>query len=191
MEEAKKERVAKQKEREIRNVERAMQRDERPPSAVQLVADLPKHGKGHPLQRREMKDGIEKASRMAGLSTASLGKFDDRLNGETADARISDQKKRTLVNAHDMGEKAYLDRMSEKMVKEHSESVLNVEKAMGRLEADQRRHRHQEKIDAALQSDSKPRSHKTRSKKKSTVDALPKLKVTSRQKNLKKRQKRR
>ena len=191
MEEAKKERVAKQKERERRNVERAMQQEERPPSSVRLVADLPKHGKGHPLQRKEMKEGIEKASRMAGMSTASLGKFDDRLNGEAADERISDQKKRTLVNAHEMGEKAYMDKMSEKMVKEHSENVLNVEKAMGRLEADQRRQRHQDKIDAALQSDSKPRSHKTRSKKKSMHEALPKLKVTSRQKNMKKRQKRR
>ena len=164
-----------------------MSKGDRLPSSVQLMSDLPKHGKGHPLQRKDMKEEIEKASKMAGLSTASMGKFDVRQQGEAPDERTSNRKKRSLVNTHELGEKQFMEKMSQKLLKEHSENVLNVEKAMGRLEADKRRQRHQEKITEYTNS-KKPRSQGKRSKKHDEQQ-LPKLKVTSKQKKIKKRKK--
>lgn len=187
MKTAKKERVERQKKRELRNVQRAVKQGERLPTSVQLVADLPKAGKGHPLGRKKLKDGIETASKIAGLSTASMGKFDKALEGEAADERISVRKKRTLVNVNEQGEKKFLQKMSERLVKRQAENVLDVEKAVGKIEAEKRRKRHQEKIEEEQATPKRQRSQKKM--KKRQLEPLPKLKTTSAQKRVQKRKK--
>eukprot|EP00210_Caulerpa_lentillifera_P004970 g4744.t1 len=185
-------RIKKQQQREMKNVQRLVKMGGKLPETVKLAAKLPMHGKGHPNDRKEMKGSLGTASRIAGLSTASMGKFDVRLEGESKDERVSKPKKRTLVSNKETSEKEYIKKLTQKMVKENSENILNTEKAMGYLEAENRKKRHQEKILDQLEDNTttkRQRSQKKRSTRNGGVQnlTLPKMKLTTRQKKMKRR----
>lgn len=193
LEGSRKQQIANQNRRELQNLQRAVKGGGKLPETVKLASQLPLHGRGHPTERRKVKTSLGRASKMAGISTASMGKFDVPLEGESKDERISKSKKRSLVNQKETDEKTYIKKLTQKMVKENSEKVLNTEKAMGYLEAETRKKRHQEKILDELKDTNIKQQRK---KKKSTRNGvqknvtLPKFKITTRQKNIKRRSRR-
>ncbi|KAK9811038.1 hypothetical protein WJX73_008233 [Symbiochloris irregularis] len=76
--EEKREGVKAQEKRQLANA-KASAKAGAPPSTLRLAATLPSKGKGKPNKRRELADDVRSASRQAGVSTASMGKFDQRL----------------------------------------------------------------------------------------------------------------
>ncbi|KAL0031736.1 hypothetical protein WJX79_004189 [Trebouxia sp. C0005] len=80
----KKARLASQEGRQLKNKQASDKIHGKPmlPPTLKLAASLPEHGKGVPTKRRELKADVKSASHQAGVSTASMGKFDKRLPNE-------------------------------------------------------------------------------------------------------------
>ena len=93
---------------------------------------------------------VKAASFQAGVSTASMGKFDKRLAGEKPDERQPANKRRTFlpVAAHKGVERKSVSAMADKIMREKADDIVEVGKAAGRLEAVAREHRHQAKAPA-------------------------------------------
>ncbi|KAN0018265.1 hypothetical protein ACTFIU_010879 [Dictyostelium citrinum] len=118
LEDEKNERVAKQKKREQRNFDEASMRQ------MSNVGKTLSFDKDH---RPQIKSDMEKVFDVAKLSTASLGKFDKRVENEK-DAPKRGKKKLAGLGAGDVAQESenntkLVDRMFKK------ENVLNVDKA--------------------------------------------------------------
>ena len=88
---------------------------------------------------------IEAASLQAGVSTASLGKFDRRLAGEKKGERRVLGKRRKLMPVVDSTERSRVSSLVDKIMRERSDDIVDVGRAMGKLEAAAREERHQQK----------------------------------------------
>lgn len=91
---------------------------------------------------------MNEASLAAGLSTASMGKFDRQVKGEKVGERIHVSKKRKLVATGT--EHTSMSKMADKMVREKSDEALDIGRAVSKLEADKRKQRHTEKVKGAI-----------------------------------------
>ncbi|KAK9841014.1 hypothetical protein WJX81_005502 [Elliptochloris bilobata] len=123
------------------------------PPTLQLAASLPEHGRGRPVKRREIRDDIKAASRQAGVSTASGGKFDAVLPGEKPGERAAPGKcKRPLVDkvADRSGtENTKVLGMVDKILRERADDILDVGRAVRGLEGERRAERSAAKASAA------------------------------------------
>ncbi|EFJ46846.1 hypothetical protein VOLCADRAFT_118049 [Volvox carteri f. nagariensis] len=123
------------------------------PASLRLAATLPgeggkKVGKGmdKSLRRKELKQDIKSASRLAGISTASIGKFDKRLAGEKPGERAPLGKRRQFMSVTDVkSERSKIGSLADKFLKERSDDIVDIRKAMGKFEADAREERRQAK----------------------------------------------
>ncbi|GIL88312.1 hypothetical protein Vretifemale_16225, partial [Volvox reticuliferus] len=122
------------------------------PASLRLAATLPSEGGkvgkgvGKSLRRKELKDDIKTASRLAGISTASIGKFDKRLAGEKPGERAPLGKRRHFTSVTDTkAERSKIGSIAEKLLKERSDDILDIRKAMTRMESEAREARHQAK----------------------------------------------
>lgn len=127
---AKKERVAKNKKQQERNLRGGA--NAVAPSLA-LTASLPFEGSRSGAQGKKLLrgnvDDAKIAKDVASLSTASVGKFDKKLDGEKAGRPKG--KQRTRLPVTDMGkEKVLLDTAVNRVLKRESEGVLNMEKAV-------------------------------------------------------------
>lgn len=95
-EKARKERVQQNKRNEAQNVEAAIKAGALP-SSVKLTTKLDANAKrGQIAKGKAMKDDIANASYLAGVSTASLGKFDKRLRGEKGPRKLPGARQKHL-----------------------------------------------------------------------------------------------
>ncbi|MEW5297562.1 MAG: hypothetical protein WDW36_000766 [Sanguina aurantia] len=138
-----KERVKQQGKRQLGNVKDAMKSGgvSALPVTLRLAATLPTDGEsagsGRGLKRKGLKDEIKQASRQAGVSTASLGKFDRRLRGEKDGERAPIGKRRKFSSVTDVvGEKAKLTSFADRFLRERADDIVDVKKAIGKYEND-------------------------------------------------------
>eukprot|EP00873_Tetraselmis_striata_P004784 jgi/Tetstr1/425048/TSEL_015513.t1 len=113
------------------------------PAGLQLVSDLgagPAKERG--TRRRALKEEIKAASRTAGTATASVGKFDRVARGEKEGDRKAGKRKQ-LPALIDGKEGRRTTSVVDRIIRERSDDVeLDLNKAMGRFEADARELRH-------------------------------------------------
>lgn len=82
------------------------------------------------------------AQRAAGLSTASLGRFDSQLKGEGV-RKLPGKKRNFGPNIDPSGTIDTSTRnLADKIVRERSDTIVDVGRAMGKLEAARREARH-------------------------------------------------
>ncbi|KAG1655123.1 hypothetical protein FOA52_012541 [Chlamydomonas sp. UWO 241] len=137
-----KERVNKNKKQQLDNVKEAVKVGAYLPTTVKLASSLSENGRtGGPTERgkrKHMKDEIKTAHLQAGVSTASMGKFDRRLKGERDGERNPDGKRRKFMSATDTGaERSKLTGFADKLIRERSDDILDMKKAMGKFDADE------------------------------------------------------
>uniref|UniRef100_A0A061RH30 Ribosome biogenesis regulatory protein n=1 Tax=Tetraselmis sp. GSL018 TaxID=582737 RepID=A0A061RH30_9CHLO len=144
----KKERVAKNAKQQKENLKRSAKAGGKSvlPASLQLVTDLGTGpGKERSARRRHLKDEIKAASKTAGLATASVGKFDRQARGEKPGERLSGKRKQRPA-LFDGSEGRRAAGVADRIIREKSDDVdLNVEKAVGRFEAEARELRHSAK----------------------------------------------
>ncbi|CAK0734961.1 hypothetical protein CVIRNUC_000508 [Coccomyxa viridis] len=137
----KRERVKAQRQRQVANV-KASSKDRGGPVALpptlKLAAALPAHGKGKPSKRQEIQDDIKAASKQAGVSTASMGKFDERLPGERPGERNIGQKGKAVgpvaAAPGQEGKKAL--GLVDHILRERADDIVDMDKAVRRVEAE-------------------------------------------------------
>eukprot|EP00191_Tetraselmis_sp_GSL018_P024162 CAMPEP_0177623714 /NCGR_PEP_ID=MMETSP0419_2-20121207/29050_1 /TAXON_ID=582737 /ORGANISM="Tetraselmis sp., Strain GSL018" /LENGTH=344 /DNA_ID=CAMNT_0019124285 /DNA_START=140 /DNA_END=1176 /DNA_ORIENTATION=+ len=144
----KKERVAKNAKQQKENLKRSAKAGGKSvlPASLQLVTDLGTGpGKERSARRRHLKDEIKAASKTAGLATASVGKFDRQARGEKpGDGSRGSGSSGTALFDGSEGRRAA--GVADRIIREKSDDVdLNVEKAVGRFEAEARELRHSAK----------------------------------------------
>lgn len=128
-------------------------------------------------------DQMNEASITAGVSTASMGKFDRHVRGEKVGERTHVSKKRKLVATG--SEHTSMSKMADKMVREKSDEALDIGRAVSKLEAEKRKQRHTEKVKGAIEvgfggkKGKKSFLNKSRTKVKSTKGRDPQKKGIS------------
>ncbi|KAK9916893.1 hypothetical protein WJX75_008410 [Coccomyxa subellipsoidea] len=135
------ERVKDQQKRQLQNIKasaKAVGSSAALPPTLKLAAALPAHGKGKPTKRKEMHDDIKQASRQAGVSTASMGKFDERLPGEKAGERVTSSKRQKYdpVSGKAGTELKKSAGLVDRIIREHADDILDSDKAVRRVEAE-------------------------------------------------------
>eukprot|EP00879_Flechtneria_rotunda_P032375 GHRR01035571.1.p1 GENE.GHRR01035571.1~~GHRR01035571.1.p1 ORF type:complete len:249 (+),score=92.20 GHRR01035571.1:471-1217(+) len=113
------------------------------PATLRLAATLPEKGRGKPIKRKELRDEIKTMSLLSGFSTASMGKFDKRLPGEKeGERKLPGKRRKFLPVAGTAAERDLISKTADKLLRERSADVLDLNKAIGRLEAEARQQRH-------------------------------------------------
>ena len=85
---------------------------------------------------------------MAGVSTASLGRFDKQIRGE-APRKLPGKKRKFAPNLDPSGAADdAAKKLADKVVRERSSDIVDIQRAMGKLEAARREARHEEKVRA-------------------------------------------
>eukprot|EP00197_Chlamydomonas_leiostraca_P004525 CAMPEP_0202860350 /NCGR_PEP_ID=MMETSP1391-20130828/2092_1 /ASSEMBLY_ACC=CAM_ASM_000867 /TAXON_ID=1034604 /ORGANISM="Chlamydomonas leiostraca, Strain SAG 11-49" /LENGTH=339 /DNA_ID=CAMNT_0049539505 /DNA_START=64 /DNA_END=1079 /DNA_ORIENTATION=- len=93
-------------------------------------------------KRKELKEEIKLASRLSGVSTASMGKFDRKLKGEKPGERAPLGKRRQFAAVTDTaGERAKMGGLADRFIRERADDILDVKKAIGKFEAEAREER--------------------------------------------------
>lgn len=117
------------------------------PATVRLsaAADVERHrggGRGKPVLKKELKEDLRAANRLAGVSTASMGKFDRRLKGEKDGERSLLARRRRALGVTDVGaERGLMKGAADKFLRERVTDVLDVQRAITRLESEGREER--------------------------------------------------
>lgn len=143
--------VKRQKHNQVANVKAALKAGGKHaiPATLQLASALPQSSKQQPKvqpNRKLLKDQIKQASLLSGISTASMGKFDKRLRGEKEGERVAPGKRRKFAAVEDTGtDRQRMLGLADRFLRERADDVVDVRKAIGRLEADAREERHQAK----------------------------------------------
>lgn len=114
------------------------------PATVRLTAaaDVERHrggGRGKPVLKRELKEDLRAANRLAGVSTASMGKFDRRLKGEKDGERALLARRAKALGVTETGaERTAMRGAADKFLRERATDVLDVQRAITRLEGEGR-----------------------------------------------------
>eukprot|EP00199_Chlamydomonas_sp_CCMP681_P001895 CAMPEP_0119109276 /NCGR_PEP_ID=MMETSP1180-20130426/17822_1 /TAXON_ID=3052 ORGANISM="Chlamydomonas cf sp, Strain CCMP681" /NCGR_SAMPLE_ID=MMETSP1180 /ASSEMBLY_ACC=CAM_ASM_000741 /LENGTH=370 /DNA_ID=CAMNT_0007095017 /DNA_START=97 /DNA_END=1205 /DNA_ORIENTATION=- len=152
MDETKKKNVVKNKKQQLHNAKMAAKAGALP-STLKLAAVL---GSGGPsttskaggqhatprTKRKDLKEEIKMASRLSGVSTASLGKFDQKLKGEKPGERAPLGKRRKFLPVTDTNaDHSRFTSMADRFLRERSEDVIDVRKAIVKHEAGAREER--------------------------------------------------
>jgi regulator of ribosome biosynthesis len=96
VERERREKVKQNRRSEAQNVKEAIKQGA-VPSSVKLATKLdPKASRGQITKGRALKGDIQNASYLAGVSTASMGKFDKRLKGEKGERKLPGFRKKHL-----------------------------------------------------------------------------------------------
>ncbi|KAK9810312.1 hypothetical protein WJX72_008404 [[Myrmecia] bisecta] len=134
------------------------------PATIKLAAALPEHGKGKPVKRKEMKADLAGASLRAGVSTASMGKFDKRVTGEKDGERNPAGKRRKFMplTGNTGAETSKVTGVVDRILREKSDDIIDVNRAVGKLEADRREDRHQAKLTGNTDAEGKLQKAKGR-----------------------------
>ncbi|CAL8467031.1 g6567 [Coccomyxa elongata] len=137
----KRERVKDQQKRQLQNIKasaKAVGSSAAVPPTLKLAAALPAHGKGKPTKRKDMHDDIKQASRQAGVSTASMGKFDERLPGEKPGERVISSKRQKFdpVSGKSGTELKKAAGLVDRIIREHADDIMDADKAVRRVEAE-------------------------------------------------------
>jgi regulator of ribosome biosynthesis len=117
------------------------------PATVRLsaAADVERHrggGRGKPVLKKELKEDLRAANRLAGVSTASMGKFDRRLKGEKDGERSLLARRKKALGVTDVGaERQVMRGAADKFLRERATDVLDVQRAITRLESEGREER--------------------------------------------------
>jgi regulator of ribosome biosynthesis len=117
------------------------------PATVRLsaAADVERHrggGRGKPVLKKELKEDLRAANRLAGVSTASMGKFDRRLKGEKEGERKLLARREKALGVTDVGrERQAMRGAADKFLRERATDVLDVQRAITRLESEGREER--------------------------------------------------
>lgn len=86
---------------------------------------------------------IKTASWLSGVSTASMGKFDRKLPGEKEGERKLPGKRRKFSGVTDAAsDRALMSKTADKLLRQHADDVLDINKAIGKFEAAARQERH-------------------------------------------------
>jgi hypothetical protein len=86
---------------------------------------------------------IKGASLQAGVSTASMGKCDKRLPGEKeGERRLPGKRKKVFSVTDTAAERAAITNMADRMIREKADDVLDLSRALGKFEANERQQRH-------------------------------------------------
>ena len=90
---------------------------------------------------------IKTASYQAGVSTASIGKFDKQVRNEKPSDRQPTGKRRKFMHTTDSKgqEHSALSSVADRILRERADDILDVGRAAGKLEADKRAARHKQK----------------------------------------------
>ncbi|KIY97716.1 putative Ribosome biogeneis regulatory protein like protein [Monoraphidium neglectum] len=138
----KRDRVKKNQAQQLANVQDAAKGGSALPPTLRLAASLPEKGRSKPVKRKELKAEIKGASRLAGVSTASQGKFDKRLAGEKEGERSLLGKRRKFLPVTDTAaEKRLMSGAADKLLRERVDDILDIQKAIGKFEASAREER--------------------------------------------------
>lgn len=125
------------------------------PAAVRLTAGaLAEEGRGKRTKRKELAPEIASASLQAGVSTASMGKFDRRLRGEKEGERqhkavVSKRRKFLPVSDRTGAERKAVAGVVGRIVRERADDILDIDRAVGRVEQAARHARTDEKLRGA------------------------------------------
>mmetsp|Transcript_28925 Transcript_28925/g.81464 ORF Transcript_28925/g.81464 Transcript_28925/m.81464 type:complete len:352 (+) Transcript_28925:246-1301(+) len=146
--EEKKARVVKNKKQEQENHKRTLKATGKQalPAGLQLVSDLGSGpSKERTTRRRHLKDELKHASSVAGTATASGGKFDRVARGDKPGDRTAGKRKQRPA-LFDAAEGKRTGSLVDRIIREKSDDVeLDLNKAMGRFEAEARSLRHTSK----------------------------------------------
>eukprot|EP00884_Botryococcus_braunii_P005004 jgi/Botrbrau1/14504/Bobra.0350s0009.1 len=159
MEREKKERVKTNSKRQLANLKanaKAGKGELQLPPTLKLAAQLPQHGKGRPTKRKELHPELKEASRLSGVSTASMGKFDERLPGEKPGERQVGGRRRKFMPLVSKEERPGISSLVDRIVRERADDILDVGRAVGKVEAERREARRVEKLAAAEQGGAPP-----------------------------------
>ncbi|KAL3139884.1 hypothetical protein ABBQ38_004178 [Trebouxia sp. C0009 RCD-2024] len=133
-------RVASQEGRQLKNKQASDKIHGKPvlPPTLKLAASLPEHGKGVPTKRRELKADVGLASRQAGVSTASMGKFDKRLPNEKEGERQTGSKRQQFMPVTDSKgtERRTTSALADSILRAKADDVLDVRHAIGKIETE-------------------------------------------------------
>lgn len=137
MRKEKKERVKKQQKQQLNNVKASIKSHGAGvlPPTVKLAASLPEHGKGKPIKRKEMHGELKAASRQAGTSTASMGKFDKLVAGEKLSDRQPVGKRQKFMSLTGGGERETQGKMVDSILRKNADDIIDVGRAISKLEA--------------------------------------------------------
>lgn len=92
---------------------------------------------------------------LSGVSTASMGKFDKRLPGEKEGERKLPGKRRKFAGVTDAAsDRALMSKTADKLLRTKADDVLDINKAIGKFEAEARQQRHSAKQAAGEDSSS-------------------------------------
>lgn len=93
---------------------------------------------------------IKTMSWLSGVSTASMGKFDRKLPGEKEGERKLPGKRRKFSGVTDAAsDRALMSKTAEKLLRSKADDVLDINKAIGKFEAEARQARYVAKQAAA------------------------------------------
>jgi len=80
---------------------------------------------------------------LSGVSTASMGKFDKRLPGEKEGERKLPGKRRKFAGVTDAAsDRALMNKTADHLLRQKADDVLDINKAIGKFEAEARQQRH-------------------------------------------------
>jgi regulator of ribosome biosynthesis len=77
---------------------------------------------------------IKMASKLSGVSTASMGKFDERLPGEKAGERQLGGKRRKFAPLVNSTELPAMTSMVDRLIRERADDIIDVDRAIGKVE---------------------------------------------------------
>eukprot|EP01025_Chloroclados_australasicus_P059106 TRINITY_DN7462_c0_g2_i2.p1 TRINITY_DN7462_c0_g2~~TRINITY_DN7462_c0_g2_i2.p1 ORF type:complete len:384 (+),score=52.72 TRINITY_DN7462_c0_g2_i2:18-1169(+) len=142
MQSDKKARVQKQERQQLKNLQYTMKEtgQNAMPASIRLSATLPKHGKGKPIKSKYFKEEISTVSKYAGLSTASMGKFDKKIEGDPDADKTKNRKRKFLPVVDTSGkEKEILHNTIDKIMSQHHKNVeVDVNKAVNAVVQEER-----------------------------------------------------
>ncbi|CAG9463540.1 unnamed protein product [Pedinophyceae sp. YPF-701] len=125
------------------------------PATVRLGKGLGSAGGGTKQRRKDAVGELKKASLQAGVSTASMGKFDKLLPGEDAKERKvllkGKRAKKMPVVTKDGKERKAVSAVVDRIIRERADDIIDYDRAIGRMEAEKRAARHREKVEAVRQ----------------------------------------
>eukprot|EP00892_Ulva_mutabilis_P011642 jgi/Ulvmu1/8850/UM049_0032.1 len=115
------------------------------PATVKLTTKLDAaSARGQLAKGRALKPQLQQASYLAGVSTASMGKFDKRLKGERASERRLPGMRKKLLPVAGGGEGESVAKVLGSVVRGSEGDLVNVDRAIGNLKAAKAKERHAE-----------------------------------------------
>lgn len=135
----KRERVKKQKGRQLENLKNAVKEGGTGalPATLRLSATLPEHGHGKPTKRKDMLPELVKTSKQVAVSTGSMGKFDRVVRGEDMKHRKGKggDKKHLSATVNRQVERESQGKLVDSIIRKNADDIVDIGKAIGKFES--------------------------------------------------------